>query len=69
MEYGNCTSLMANPEKIEKTMNTEELNSDLFPVSSLICRFMSKASNISQALIVKDGKSDRFVWDGSFRLR
>ena len=69
MEYGNHSSLMANPEKIKKTMNKEERNSHLFPVSSFLCRFMSKVSNIPQAIIIKEGKNDRLVWDGSFRLR
>ena len=67
-EYGNHGSLDSNAEKVKKTMNKEERNSHLITVESLLLRFMSKASPVPNALVVGEGKNDRLVWDGSFRI-
>ena len=66
--YVNHGSLSSNAAKVKKTMNKEERNSHLVAFNAFLLRLMSQDSPVPNTLIVKDGKIDRLVWDGSFCL-
>ena len=50
---------------VEKTLNKEERNSHIIPFPSFLVRASTTAHHVPQALIQKEGKKDRLVWDGS----
>ena len=50
---------------VAKALNKEERNSHLIPFPRYLVRASSVAHHVPQAIIIKPGKKDRLVWDGS----
>lgn len=50
---------------VNKALNKEERNSHLIPFPRYLVRASSVAHHVPQAIIIKPGKKDRLVWDGS----
>ena len=64
--YGNHSTIDSNIEKTLKTMNKEDRNQYLVSLPNWLARFIPHLHIIPQGLVIKDGKNDRLVWDGSF---
>ena len=64
--YGNHSSIDKDVEKTKKAMNKEDRNQYLIPLPSWLTRFIYNLHVTPQGLLVKKGKNDRLVWDGSF---
>jgi hypothetical protein len=46
-------------------MNKENRYSHLVPIDQLLCKFLPYLCHTTQSIIIKDGKNDQIVWDGS----
>jgi len=66
--YGNHSTLEKNMEKVRKVMNKEDRNCYLIPLPCWMTRFIPHLHVTPQGLIVKPGKNDRLVFDGSIKL-
>ena len=64
--YGNHSTIDSNIEKTLKTMNKEDRNQYLVSLPNWLARFIPNLHITPQGLVIKDGKNDRLVWDGSF---
>ena len=64
--YGNHSSIDKNVEKTMKAMNKEDRNQYLISLPSWLARFVVHLHVTPQGLVIKSGKNDRLVWDGSF---
>ena len=64
LNRGNAPGLSSHPD-LAKTLNKEERNHHLMPFPSWVCRFASSARHTKQAIIAKEGKKSRVVWDGT----
>ncbi len=62
---GNLKSFVENPQLVQKTMNKEDRYSHLVPMDPLLCKLSPYLRHTMQSIIIKDGKNDRIVWDGS----
>jgi hypothetical protein len=49
----------------KKTMNKEDRYSHLVPMGPLLCKISPYLHHTMQSIVIKDGKNDRIVWDGS----
>ena len=67
LSKGNHPNIDQNPELVQETMNKEEKNSHVLPLFSWLMRFLPHAHHVPQALVIKDGKEPRLVWDGTKR--
>ena len=65
-KYGNHTSINNNIEQTIKAMNKEDKNQYLIPLPNWLARFIPHLHITPQGLLIKKGKNDRLVWDGSF---
>ena len=66
LRYGNHSSIDKNIEKTTKTMNKEDKNQYLLPLPCWMARFIKNLHVTPQGLVIKPGKNDRLIWDGSF---
>ena len=66
--YGNHITIAHNISEVMKTMNKEDRNSYLMTLSSILARLIPDMKVTPQDLIIKHGKNDRLIWDGSFML-
>jgi hypothetical protein len=66
-EYGNHTSVSANPDNTIKAVQKDFLRSHSLVTNPLLGSFIPDTHNIPQGLVVVAGKSDRQICDGSFR--
>lgn len=64
--YGNHSSIKKDIGKTMKVMNKEDKNQYLILLPSWIARFIRHLHLTPQGLLVKPGKNDRLIWDGSF---
>ena len=64
--YGNHSSILKDIDKTLKAMNKEDRNQFLIPLPSWIARFIRHSHLTPQGLLIKPGKNDRLIWDGSF---
>jgi hypothetical protein len=62
---GNSKSFVENPQLVQKTMNKEDCYSHLVPMDPLLCKLSPYLRHTTQSIVIKDGKNDRIVWDGS----
>jgi hypothetical protein len=46
-------------------MNKEDCYSHLVPMDPLLCKLSHYLHHTMQSIVIKDGKNDRIVWDGS----
>ena len=64
LDRGNAPGIDRQPD-LQKTLNKEERNHHLMPFPGWVCRFATSARHTKQALITKEGKKSRVVWDGT----
>lgn len=64
LERGNGTSLQKNVDAVITTMNKEDKNSHVIPVSSIFVRFTAYAHHVAQTLNTKK-ENARMCWDGT----
>ena len=66
LRYGNHSSIDKDIAKTKKAMNKEDRNQFLIPLPMWLARFIKNLHVTPQGLVVKPGKNDRLIWDGSF---
>ena len=65
---GNNPSIKANLEKVKKTVNKEDRNKFVVPLSSWMWRFIPHIFVTPHHLLKKAGKKDRMICDASFQV-
>ena len=65
---GNLKSFDEHPELVKKAMNKEARYSHLVPIDEDICRASAYLRHTIQTVVMKPGKNDRLVWDGTTTL-
>jgi hypothetical protein len=65
---GNSKSFNDHPELVKKAMNKEDRYSHLVPIDEDICRVSAYLRHTTQTVVMKPGKNDRLVWDGTTTL-
>jgi len=65
---GNSKSFNNHPELVKKAMNKEDRYSHLVPIDVDICRASAYLRHTIQTVVMKPGKNDRLVWDGTTTL-
>jgi hypothetical protein len=63
--HGNSKSFVENPQLVQKTTNKEDRYSHLVPMDPLLYKLSPYLRHTTQSIVIKDGKKDRIVWDGS----
>ena len=64
-KYGNHVSIATNIAKVLQTINKEDKNSFLMVLPAILGRLIPNIRYTPQGLVVKAGKNDRLIWDGS----
>ncbi len=62
---GNSKNFIANPKLVHKTMNKEDRYSHLVPMDLILCKFSPYLCHTTQSIVIKEGKNNCIVWDGS----
>jgi hypothetical protein len=62
---GNSKSFNDHPELIKKAMNKEDCYSHLVPIDVDICSVSAYLCHTIQTVVMKPGKNDHLVWDGT----
>ncbi len=62
---GNLKSFNDNPDLVRKVMKKEDQYSHLVPIDEDICRASAYLCHTIQTVIMKPGKNDCIVWDGT----
>ena len=62
---GNSKSFDEHPELVKKAMNKEDRYSHLVPIDEDICRASAYLHHTIQTVVMKPGKNDQLVWDGT----
>jgi hypothetical protein len=65
---GNSKSFNDHPELVKKAMNKEDRYSHLVPIDEDICQVSAYLRHTIQTVVMKPGKNDRLVWDGTTTL-
>jgi hypothetical protein len=65
ISHGNLKSFDENPQLVQKTMNKEDRYSHLVLMDSLLCKLSPYLHHTTQSIVIKDGKNNCIVWDGS----
>ncbi len=65
IRQGNSKSFNDNPDLVRKAMNKEDRYSHLVPINEDICRASAYLRHTIQMVVMKLGKNDRLVWDGT----
>ncbi len=65
IRQGNLKSFNYNPDLVRKAMNKEDQYSHLVPTNKDICGAPAYLRHTIQTVIVKPGKNNRIVWDGT----
>jgi len=66
--HGNSKSFIDHPELVKKAMNKEDCYSHLVPIDEDICRVSAYLRHTIQTVVMKPGKNDCLVWDGTTTL-
>jgi hypothetical protein len=66
--HGNSKSFNDHPELVKKAMNKEDPYSHLVPIDVDICHASVYLRQTIQTVVMKPGKNDRLVWDGTTTL-
>jgi len=69
LSRGNSKNCIMNPALVRKTMNKEDRYSHLVPMDPILCKLSPYLRHTTQSIVIKEGKSDRIVWDGSTTLK
>lgn len=67
-DYGNHPSVLNNIEKVRKALNKEDRNKWVMVLPKWTARFIPHMITLPTGLVIKPGKNDRFIFDGSFRV-
>jgi hypothetical protein len=62
---GNLKSFVENTQLGQKAMNKEDCYSHLVPIDPLLCKLSPYLRHTPQSIVMKDGKNNCIVWDGS----
>ncbi len=62
---GNLKSFNDHPKLVKKAMNKEDRYSHLVPIDVDIRRASAYLRHTIQIVVMKPGKNDRLVWDGT----
>ncbi len=62
---GKSKSFNDNPDLVRKAMSKEDRYSHLVPINEDICRASAYLHHTIQMVVMKLGKNDRLVWDGT----
>ncbi len=62
---GNLKSFNNHAKLVKKAMNKEDCYSHLVPIDVDICRATAYLCHTIQTVVMKPGKNDRLVWDGT----
>jgi hypothetical protein len=65
ISLGNLKSFVGNPQLVQKTMNKEDRYSHLVLMDPLLCKLSPYLNHTMQSIVIKDGRNDCIVWDGS----
>jgi hypothetical protein len=65
IRQGNLKSFNDNPNLVRKAMNKEDQYSHLVPINEDICRASTYLCHTIQMVVMKLGKNNRLVWDGT----
>ncbi len=68
IQHGNSKSFNNHPELVKKAMNKEDHYSHLVPIDVDICRVSAYLCHTIQTVVMKPGKNDGLVWDGTTTL-
>ena len=68
IQRGNSKSFNNHPELVKKAMYKEDRYSHLVPIDVDIFRVSAYLHHTIQAVVMKPGKNDRLVWDGTTTL-
>ncbi len=66
---GNSKNFISNQVLVRKTMNKEDCYSHLVPMDSILCKLSPYLRHTTQSIVIKEGKNDRIVCDGSTVLK
>jgi hypothetical protein len=69
ISHGNSKIFVENPQLVQKTMNKIDRYSHLFPMDLLLCKLSPYLCHTMQSIVIKDGKNNPIVWDGSTDTR
>ena len=69
LRRGNHNSVALHKRIVEETMNKEERHNHVVPLPEWVVHFAPMTHHVPQAILVKEGKKTRLVWDGSIRYR
>ncbi len=69
ISWGNSKNFTSNQALVKKTMNKEDRYSHLVPMDPILCKLSPYLRHTTQSIVIKEGKSDRIVWDGSTVLK
>ncbi len=62
---GNLKSFVENPQLVHMTMSKEDHYSHWVPMDPLLCKLSPYLCHTTQSIVIKDGKNNCIVWDGS----
>jgi hypothetical protein len=62
---GNSNNFIANPKLVRKMTNKEDRYSHLVPMDPILCKFSPYLCHTTQSIVIKEGKNNCIVWDGS----
>ena len=66
---GNSKTFKSSQALVRKTMNKEDRYSHLVPMDPILCKLSPYLRHTTQSIVIKEGKNDRIVWDGSTVLK
>jgi len=66
--YGNHTTITTNPVLVAKALIKEDKHNFFLPFPSWMNRFFYHLHLSPESLVIKPGKSDRLVFDASFKI-
>ena len=65
-QYGNHSTIAKNSAKVMKTMNKETQHGYVIPFPDWVIPLCPNIHLTPNGILVKSGKKDRMIWDGSF---
>jgi hypothetical protein len=65
IRQGNSKSFNDDPDLVRKAMNKEDRYSHLMPIDKDICRASAYLRHTIQTVIMKPGKNNCIIWDGT----
>jgi hypothetical protein len=69
MSHGNSKNFISNQALVCKTMSEEDRYSHLVSMDPILCKLSPYLCHTTQSIVIKEGKIDLIVWDGSTVLK